>query len=132
MTKSLGKNAAKLFASGAAEHDLQCVVMDFLDLALPRHEAIAFAVPNGGKRDKGTALKLKREGQRNGVADIMVIWNGRPIGIEMKTAKGVQTDDQKQWAKDFTLAGGVYAVCRSVDEVAAMLDATGIPLRARI
>jgi hypothetical protein len=32
----------------------------------------------------------------------------------------------------WTTAGGVYAVARSLEEVAALLDAAGAPLRGRI
>lgn len=114
-----------------SEHALQCAVAHFLDHALRGTGAVWFAVPNGGARNVIVARKLRAEGVKPGVADIIVVWKGRAIGIELKTAKGRQSSHQKEWAEAFTLAGGVYHVCRSVEAVADILITIGLPLRAR-
>lgn len=113
-----------------SEHKLQIAVTNFLRVALPQ-DATWFAVPNGGFRKLRTAQKLKAEGVRPGVADIIIIWKGRAFAIELKTPHGRQSPAQKEWAENFTLAGGVYHVARSVDEVEGLLNAAGVPLQAR-
>lgn len=110
------------------EHKLQCSVAEYLDRCLPKNEALWFAVPNGGKRGVVTAANLKKEGVKAGVADIIVIWRGSVIAIEMKTPKGAHQTIQKQWGEALTLAGGVYVVCRSLRDVWAALDAAGVPM----
>ena len=55
-----------------------------------------FAIPNGGLRNKTTAMKLKVEGVKRGVPDLFVpellLW------IEMKREKGgVLSPDQVDW-----------------------------------
>ncbi len=56
-----------------------------------------FAIPNGGKRDKKTAINLKKEGVLSGVRDIFVpIPNYRLGGlwIEMKIGNNKLTKNQ--------------------------------------
>lgn len=115
----------------ASEHQIQCAVARYLDLALDGiPNCIWWAVPNGGFRDVRTASKLKAEGVKPGVSDIMILWGGRLICIEMKTAKGRQSPEQVEWADAATIAGAAYYVARSVEQVEEFLDAAGVPLRA--
>jgi hypothetical protein len=126
----------------ASEHQIQCAVARFLDLALDGiPNCIWWAVPNGGtfasridnsgKRVSVAAAKAKREGLKPGVSDIMILWGGRLICIELKTTKGRQSPEQKQWADDATMAGAAYYVARSVEQVEEFLSTAGLPLRAR-
>jgi hypothetical protein len=126
-SKSLGKQSWT-----GTESDLQRTVRQFLAVALPRHDALFFHVPNGGYRALVTAGRLKAEGVVPGVADFIVIWKGRALGIELKARKGGLSKAQRNWGDAFTLAGGCYAVCRSLGDVGAFLDAAGIPLRVQI
>lgn len=117
---------------GGSEHHLQAAVAEFLGFALPPHEALFLAIPNGGKRNKATAGKLKAEGLQPGAPDLLILWKGRAIGLELKTGKGRLSPQQMAFSMRWTTAGGLYAVARSIEEVAALLDASGVPLRARI
>jgi hypothetical protein len=114
------------------EAALQRAVVQYLTLALPPHEALFWHTPNGGWRSRATAGRLKAEGVMPGVADIVIVWQGRVVAIELKTKDGSQSPAQKAWADQFTTAGGAYAVCRSVEAVERLLDAAGIPLRASV
>jgi len=58
----------------------------------------------------------------NGTPDIIVVHQGRFIGLEVKTAVGRPTDSQKLFGQLCEDNGGVYAVVRSVEEVQAVLD----------
>jgi hypothetical protein len=51
-----------------------------------------------------------------GAADLIGIWNGRFVALEIKTPIGRQTPEQKLFQALVERKGGVYAVLRSVDE----------------
>ena len=78
-----------------------------------------FAIPNGGRRDKTTAAKLKAEGVLAGVADLILLKSNAYYGallIEMKTRVGRQADTQREWQKLIENDGYHYVVCRSLDD----------------
>lgn len=82
----------------------------------PRLGSLLFAVPNGGARSVVTGAILKSEGVVAGVADLLLLVPSRGfhgLCIEMKTAKGRQSQTQKQWEKAVALQGYKYIVCRS-------------------
>jgi hypothetical protein len=54
---------------------------------------------------------------KTGVPDILVVFKGQLFGIEVKREKTYQSDNQKEFEKDFIKAGGVYLVARSIDDV---------------
>lgn len=130
----------------APEHNIQVGVAGFLEIALAGNtDVVWFAVPNGGIRPGVTVhrngeaktfskegRKLKQEGVKSGVADLVFLWKSRMICIEMKNKGGYQSREQKEFEQSVILAGGVYTVCRSVKEVEAFLDTLGIPLLATV
>lgn len=77
---------------------------------------LMFAIPNGGLRNKGVAKKLKKEGVKSGVPDLMLpVARGGYHGlfIEMKRIKKSSTDDnQKLWHKNLTEQGYKVVVCK--------------------
>lgn len=73
-----------------------------------------FAVPNGGARSKATAGKLKAEGVKAGVWDLMLALPlGRKPGlwIEMKAGKNTLTAEQRDWRERMKALGYECAVC---------------------
>ena len=52
-----------------------------------------------------------------GTPDILGTYQGRAIGIEVKSATGRQRPEQKLWQAQFERAGGLYILARSVDDV---------------
>jgi len=79
------------------EHLEQCAFFEWLKLAYPEIYKITFAIPNGGKRDIGTATKLKKEGVKAGVPDIFIAHANsvaHGVFIEMKSRKGRVTEAQ--------------------------------------
>ena len=114
------------------ESKLQIEVFKFLDLALPS-DYRAFAIPNGGLRNKITAARMKREGVKAGVPDIQIIAKGGASAlIELKASKGSLNEAQKDWADWFGRNAVPYAVCRSVGDVQAVLLDWNIPLKAKV
>ena len=89
-----------------------------------------FHVPNGEKRDKATAAKLKRMGVKSGVPDVLlpllryddtgnVWWSG--LAIEMKTAEGTEQTAQKQWAAHLAQQGWRTEICREWTAAARLI-----------
>lgn len=109
----------------STEHDLQVSCMTWLRYEYPDIYKVTFAVPNGGMRDKGTAAQMVAEGEKAGVADIIVLKANctyNALCIEMKTATGRQSDKQKEWQQSAESIGGSrYVICRSLDDFQAAI-----------
>lgn len=79
-----------------------------------------FAVPNGGRRDKVTAARLKRTGVKAGVPDIFLpVPRGGHHGlfVEMKREKGGRISDaQKKYMEKLAEQGYLCAVCHGAAE----------------
>ena len=68
-----------------------------------------FKNKNGGER----FVRFSQKGS----PDFFCLSNGMLFGIEIKTAKGEQSEDQEKYQKAFEKAGGVYILARCVDDV---------------
>jgi len=65
-------------------------------------------------------------GATAGTADLIGVYRGVPMALEIKTPTGRQSQSQKDWQANWELAGGVYAVVRSYeDTLAAFAEAKG-------
>lgn len=123
------------------EHKIQKSICDVLTYGLPRG-AIFWATPNGSSRKQKTGKngrkfslegkRLKDEGVKPGVSDLMILCEGRLICLEVKTEKGRQSPAQKEWEQEVTAAGGLYKVVRSTDDVRAFLTMVIPTFRARL
>jgi len=118
----------------AAEESLQRTVADWLAWCVP-------APPDGPwwtavnpvpAKSRAAAGVSKAMGLKAGTPDIVMCWKGRLVGIELKARRGRPSPAQLETHDAITLAGGVVATCRSLDEVAAFLDTLDVPSRARI
>lgn len=113
------------------EHDLQSACVRFFRVKYRKQAGLLFSIPNGAKL-AGTGLqrakawkRLEAEGARAGVADLFLsVPSGDLAGlyIEMKTAKGVQSPEQKAFEQDVLEAGYGYAMPRSFDEFCAVVE----------
>ncbi len=84
-----------------------------------------FAIPNGGKRSKREAERLKLEGVSPGVPDLFIPeWR---LWIEMKSAVGRTSDEQEGWIEYLREIGDRAIVCHGHE---AAIDA--IRLCARV
>lgn len=104
---------------GEAEHHLQTQSVAWFGWQYPTLADLLFAIPNGGKRSKATAGKLKAEGVRAGVADLFlsVARQGcHGLYIEMKTATGAQRTSQRRFQQRVTTEGYAYVIARSLEE----------------
>ena len=79
-------------------------------------------VPNGEKRDKRTAGKLKKMGVKPGVPDILIFTEPR-CAIELKDGRrGRLSDAQKVWRKNLEENGWLWYECRTVSEVETVFE----------
>jgi hypothetical protein len=113
------------------EDDLQRDVCQYLRWSLPA-DAEYYAVPNGGKRHSKAAARLVGQGVRAGLPDLCVVYRGTTIFIELKTARGVLSEAQRQMHRKLGYCGCTVLVCRSVEGVECSLRELGLPLRASI
>ena len=109
------------------EHEAQTRVVR----VLTRLGVVFCAVPNGGFRQKLSAVRLKREGVVSGVPDLLIFTppplrpDVRGVAIEMKTVKGRLSDKQKAFIKKLEDCHWVCFVCRGSDEALKLLTVLG-------
>lgn len=107
------------------EHHIQCACVRWFCYQHPEYKGCLFSVPNGGRRDKVTAAKLKAEGVVPGVSDLLFLVPNKKyhgLCIEMKDEKGRQSESQKEWQKTMVAMGYNYVVCRSLDDFIREVD----------
>lgn len=76
-------------------------------------------IPNGGKRVKKEAEKLKQMGVKAGVSDLCLPYPRSGycgLYIEMKYGKGRQQQTQKEFLRDMALAGHYVATCYAAQD----------------
>jgi len=86
--------------------------------------ALLYHVPNGGSRNVVEAKRLKAQGVKSGVPDLVLpVARGKYHGlyIELKTLRGRVSDTQKQWLDALRNQGYAAIVCRGADEAIAMI-----------
>jgi len=92
----------------------------------PYLDKLLFSVPNGGQRSKSQGGKLKAEGVKSGVADILCLVAARGYGylcIEMKHGKNKQSENQLDFEKRVKDNGrGYYYVAYSSQEALKVLQ----------
>lgn len=101
------------------EERTQTECVRWFDLAYPEYRLLLHHSPNGGYRTAYEALAFKRMGTRAGFPDfIFLLPRGGCffLAIEMKSAKGRQTDTQREYQRIIESVGGKYAVVRTFDE----------------
>lgn len=111
-----------------SEHDEQAALFEWARIEANRGvEPLRwlFAIPNGGLRARRTAAKLKAEGVKAGVPDLMLPY---PAGgyhglfIEMKFGSNKPTKKQKAWLAGLSKAGYQVAVCWGWDEARLVIE----------
>lgn len=103
-----------------SEHQTQAAFFDWLQRQKIEGVDLAYAVPNGGQRHPAVAAKLKKEGVKAGVPDVMLpIARGGFIGlaIEFKHGDGNPTKEQRERINSMQKEG--WCVCICWDWVAA-------------
>lgn len=73
------------------------------------------------RRDKIFLMKI-RDRYTRGYSDVFLCVQGIFVVAELKDDTGTASPQQKQFIKDIVDCGGIGAVCRTVAEVAALID----------
>jgi hypothetical protein len=103
----------------------------FLDIALPLG-AWHTAIDSSSKSSRIAGALLKARGGKRGTPDHVILWRGRNIWFEIKTAIGKLSKWQKRVRDDIIAAGGLWFCVRSVEQAEAALLSVQMPLRARV
>jgi VRR-NUC domain. len=111
-------------ATVPSEHDEQVRLFQWAELAAGRYPELRemFAVPNGEHRHKATAGKLRAEGVKAGVEDIVLLvprggFHG--LLIEMKRVDASPSDvkpDQRAWHEIHRSRGFCVWVCKGFED----------------
>lgn len=110
----------------APEHRFQVSLVK----VLRQHSLVVtwHSIPNGGYRHLYTATKLKAEGARAGVPDLVFVLPpiGRTAYLELKAKGGSLSQEQKHF-RDFARADGALWECaKNIDEAYGILAAWGV------
>lgn len=99
-----------------SEDDLQIACFQWVELMRHQYKILTWLVhvPNGGKRPRGAAGRLKAMGVKKGVLDVILPlpyngWAG--LAIELKVGSNKPTEEQEDWLAVFAAAGYYTAVC---------------------
>lgn len=94
---------------------------------LPQTRYCLFAVPNGGRRDQIEAGRMKATGTLAGIPDLLLIWEGKVIGLEFKTDRGRLSDAQVKCHAAWGKQGVEVYVIRSFEQfIEILLEITGL------
>jgi hypothetical protein len=99
-----------------SEHSLQTEVIRYLT-RYHVGDVFWFAVPNAGRRTFSAAAKLRAEGMLRGVPDLCIVLPaGRTGWLELKSATGALSDDQKGFRARCRRLDHQYATARTLEE----------------
>jgi len=112
-----------------SESELHASVAEFLDWALLPPTVWTTFPAGWGKLGRATAGKLKRAGLKEGMPDILIFFNGRTYGIELKVGRNKQGAAQEHMQLLLAGAGVPMFICRSVDDVQHVLKSMDLPIR---
>ena len=108
-----------------SEHTHQVNLIKWFDLQYKDYRGRLFSIPNGGKRNIIVAVKLKAEGVRPGVPDLMLPVPApgyAGLFIEMKTEKGRPTDSQLDWFNFLNEQGYYASVCYGFEDAQEVIN----------
>lgn len=87
---------------------------------------VYFAVPNGGWRSKTEGAILNGLGVVAGIPDIILIYNTRTYGLELKSETGQRSPAQILAQSQLLKAGAVVATAYGLNHAIAILKAWGM------
>ena len=82
-------------------------------------------IPNGGRRDKREAVKLKKQGVKAGVSDLHLPFPNKGyhgLYIEMKSENGRLSEKQAEFLEDMASYGFKTAVCFCAEAAIEVLE----------
>lgn len=118
------------------EDALQIRIFDELRVRVPAppRGPLLFHVPNGGHRTKAEGGIFKAMGTHAGASDIIGLYRGRPIAIELKAPnrKPIPSELQAAFQELWKAAGGAATTVNSVEGFFDFLAELGVPVRRAV
>lgn len=105
-----------------SEEKLQARCFQWFWNKYPELRRTMFAVPNGGARNITEASRMKATGTVAGVSDLVWVYKGRTIFIEMKNEIGTQSDAQREFEKAITGQLCQYKIIRTFGEFTHFIE----------
>lgn len=105
------------------EEQLQCEVARWLDSTGLLWTHVANEHRGRGVAGAVAGKRARLKGQKRGVPDVLV-FDTPGLAIELKGPRGHTTPEQRTWLAELGKRGWRAAVCRSLDEVIALVLAT--------
>ena len=95
------------------ELNIQSDIVSYLRL----NNILVFSVPNGSYFARvATRMLMRRSGLLSGVSDLIIVLKNKVVFAEIKTPKGRQSDNQKEFEHKVTKLGFSYEIWRSLDD----------------
>mgnify|MGYP001040512267 CR=1 FL=1 len=121
------KTKIKILPDPKTEAQHQANVVNWSILHTHEHPELAllFHIPNGGTRDAIEGRHLKQQGVKRGVPDLCLpVARGgyHSLYIELKTATGRATVEQKWWGEKLNCQGNMWRVCHGWEAAVATLE----------
>jgi hypothetical protein len=112
---------------------LQRAIVQLLAIYAGRGLLAFCHVPNGGYRTPAEGGMFKSFGVKAGVPDLL-IWSagGGHFGVELKATSRGLSPAQADWHATLKALGHRVYLCRSVDEMEAILRREGVPKVGRL
>lgn len=85
------------------------------------NSGIAYRVNSQGQYDAKLG-RWRKSGMKKGLPDIIAIYNGLFVGIEVKIGRDKQSEDQKLREEEIEKAGGVYYIAKEFDSFKEYFD----------
>ena len=109
------------------EQALQQAVVKFLTLALD--PAVIWFHPANEQAGELARKIGKGMGVKPGTPDLIFLWYEGHAAIELKVPGKDLSVAQSNWRDAYEKTGGLYAVCRSVEQVEGIMRVWKLPLR---
>ncbi len=97
------------------------ITLNVLRIANFKNRCVAYRINNVGVWDEKKGIHRKGNTEK-GLPDIVLIYEGRYIGIEVKAGSDRLSEDQKKRRFEIERAGGIYFECRSTDDFVRFFD----------
>lgn len=109
-----------------SETDIQSAIIRYLTILENQGKLFFNRMNNIGVPIKDRQGKIvgqrKTFGSKRGIPDIWVILQGKTIGLEVKTATGRQSKEQKEIEERFKKNGAEYYIVRSLEDVKEVIN----------
>jgi hypothetical protein len=102
---------------GPTEHEIQRQILGWLKIKHIWHFRNNTAAVKLSYKGKGRFVKFGVPGS----PDIYVLKEGRLFGLEVKSEKGFQSQQQNAFEVEFIRAGGIYGIVRTLEQAIALI-----------